>query len=376
MNNNPFKYGAIVSGLYFTDREKEIKELITDFINGQHIIISSPRRYGKSSLVLKAMENAKSKGALGIYVDLFRASSKKRFAEIFSTAIARGTQSKISQVGRTLKEIIPSIIPKVVLKGEGEMEFDIEFGNRETDIDSLLDNMFDAPQKIALRKKKRVIVIFDEFQEIANFNGQQLQKVLRAKIQHHQQVTYCFLGSKRQLISELFLKQKSPFYRFGKMIELNKIPRSEMVKFIEKNFRKTQMVLKKDLIEEILDITDNHPYFIQMFCYELWNNCFRKGKVEISDLSYSLSRLLDNQSYAYVNIWESLSPKQKNLVMALSQGSYTHLQSQETVTRFELGTPATVNKNLKALEAHQILERTNREYRFADPFLGKWLLKK
>ncbi|MCK4249685.1 MAG: AAA family ATPase, partial [Candidatus Omnitrophica bacterium] len=232
MNNNPFKYGAIVSGLYFTDREKEIKELITDFINGQHIIISSPRRYGKSSLVLKAMENAKSKGALGIYVDLFRASSKKRFAEIFSTAIARGTQSKISQVGRTLKEIIPNIIPKVVLKGEGEMEFDIEFGNRETDIDSLLDNMFDAPQKIALRKKKRVIVIFDEFQEIANFNGQQLQKVLRAKIQHHQQVTYCFLGSKRQLISELFLKQKSPFYRFGKMIELNKIPRSEMVKFI------------------------------------------------------------------------------------------------------------------------------------------------
>ena len=52
---NPFIYGEEVSGEYFCDREEEIKELLRDIENSQNVIIFSPRRYGKTSLIKEVL---------------------------------------------------------------------------------------------------------------------------------------------------------------------------------------------------------------------------------------------------------------------------------------------------------------------------------
>ena len=48
---NPFKFGTVVEGKYFTDRvdERAFLEQILDSPN--HAVLISPRRFGKSSLV-------------------------------------------------------------------------------------------------------------------------------------------------------------------------------------------------------------------------------------------------------------------------------------------------------------------------------------
>lgn len=89
MAENPFKYGQIVSGDYFADREKEIEEIKLDLLSGQNLIIYSPRRYGKTSLILKILEELRQRKLICIYVDLFKVFSKLRFAEVYSAGIAR-----------------------------------------------------------------------------------------------------------------------------------------------------------------------------------------------------------------------------------------------------------------------------------------------
>ncbi len=52
---NPFKNCLVVDSPYFTDRVKEL-EYICQFLHGEnHLILISPRRYGKTSLVHKAV---------------------------------------------------------------------------------------------------------------------------------------------------------------------------------------------------------------------------------------------------------------------------------------------------------------------------------
>ena len=58
---NPFRFGSVVTGEYFTNRKKEIKEIVSEIESGQHIVLMSPRRYGKTSLVNVAMKASRVK---------------------------------------------------------------------------------------------------------------------------------------------------------------------------------------------------------------------------------------------------------------------------------------------------------------------------
>lgn len=51
--NNPFKFGTIVDGEYFTDRVAEQEKVREILASENHLILISPRRFGKTSLVQK-----------------------------------------------------------------------------------------------------------------------------------------------------------------------------------------------------------------------------------------------------------------------------------------------------------------------------------
>ena len=56
---NPFKYGGVVRGPYFADREKEMNELKREMVNLNRVFLVSPRRFGKTCLLLNLIEMLK-----------------------------------------------------------------------------------------------------------------------------------------------------------------------------------------------------------------------------------------------------------------------------------------------------------------------------
>ena len=56
---NPFKFGTVVEDEYFTDRIKETQYIRQLLDSENHLILISPRRFGKSSVVLKAVKQSK-----------------------------------------------------------------------------------------------------------------------------------------------------------------------------------------------------------------------------------------------------------------------------------------------------------------------------
>ncbi len=49
-----------------------MSELVNDINNGSNVIIFSPRRNGKTSLINQVLEIARQKGVLTFYIDLIR----------------------------------------------------------------------------------------------------------------------------------------------------------------------------------------------------------------------------------------------------------------------------------------------------------------
>src|SRR5205814_1868473 len=133
--------------------------------------------------------------------------------------LTQASASKIQEAVQFVKDHFPTIVPKIVIKGEGPSEVELDFDAPRRDLEKWLDDIYDLPQKIAERKKKRVVVVFDEFQEVASLGKEDsIERRLRSKIQHHDRVAYAFMGSKRHLLDGIFLDKSKPMYRIAKSI--------------------------------------------------------------------------------------------------------------------------------------------------------------
>ena len=375
---NPFIFGDVVKGEYFTDREDEIKELGSDLSSGQNILIFSPRRYGKTSLILKVLDNLKKEEIIPIYVDLFRITSIHTFVKIYTAAITKATSTKLDEAIQFLKTNFPSIIPKIVISANEPTEFEFDFEAAKKDMDKVLDDLYDLPQKIAIKRKKQIVIVFDEFQEIAALNLP-IERSLRAKIQHHDKVAYCFMGSKRHLLDEMFLDKNKPLYRIAKPVPLGKIPEEKFKSFIHSRFKSANIAIKEDLIDQILKITACHPYYTQQFCHEIFNVCFSKKDISTitpHDIELAEDKCISAQSYAYSTIWDGLAGKQKDLILALSLNPKANVYSHEFLSEHDLGASATVQTAIKALEKKGLLDRQNGGYSISDVFFVEWLKKK
>src|SRR5574344_1738429 len=83
---NPFKFGTIVDGQYFTDRTKELQYVEQILQSENHLVLISPRRFGKSSLVNKALEQTTRKH---IVINMQSVTSVQNFASRLMSALFR-----------------------------------------------------------------------------------------------------------------------------------------------------------------------------------------------------------------------------------------------------------------------------------------------
>ena len=374
---NPFYYGEAVAGEYFANRKQEIKSLCSDLERGQNVIIFSPRRYGKTSLIKRVLSILGERGVLIFYVDLYAVTSKKKFIEIYARSIAQQIEPDLNKVAILLKNLLPRIIPKLVIKSEGLPQFEFEFKGTVKNISEILEDIYEAVPNYIGKKKKKAVVVFDEFQEILKLEDDEIERTLRSHIQFHHDVAYVFMGSKKHLIFQLFNDENRPLYKSGRLFPLYKIKPEDFSPFIARKFEENKIHIAASLISEILKITECHPYYAQLFCSVLWDRCIENGKVETGDLGPAISEAISRAAAGYIEIFDSLSNQQKRFLDALlREEDGANLYSREFILKNELGTPSTVQRAIKTLMLKGIIEKEDGNCIFSDIFFKKWLFAK
>ena len=359
---NPFKFGGVVGKNYFTNRKNEIEQLKNVLNSQNHVTIISPRRFGKTSLVYKVV--AELDRPL-IDLNLQMVTSIDDFArQLLKRVFSQYPFEKVKQ-GVTEFKFIPSLSINLVTN-----ETDINF-NYNVDSDKNLEDVLNLINKLASPEKKP-IVVFDEFQEIIQLN-KDLPKILRSIVQHHTNINYIFLGSQESLIRNMFIQKKSPFYHFGMLMYLNKIPKDEFYQYLEN--RLLPISAKADVFStEILAITEAHPYYTQQLAFTVWNE-IRNRNEENNVVNEAVNSIVQMHDLDYERQWISLNQTDKKVLIGLAESIESPL-SEKFAKRFNLGASSTTFSSLKRLMNTGLVIKLSKGYELDDPFMKRWIIKR
>ena len=378
---NPFRYGDVATGAFFTDRQAELRELVGDVESGQNVLILSPRRYGKTSLVTEAVRLLRGQHALVAFVDLLRATSKPELAGFLATALYQGLVSPVDQAIHRIGEffgdlpIRPSI--KLPTGADGTVTPTFEFGaaTRAQDADALIEQLLALPAQVAARRKRRVALIIDEFQSIIELDDA-LPRKLRAVFQFQGDVAHVYVGSKQHLMHQVFTDTNAPLYNSAKVFPLGTIPTDQFAIFIEERFAATSRHIVRPAVDHLLGITGGQPHDTQKLCYFVWNQAQAGRRVINSDdVDFAVAQVLSTDTARYTELWESLTPNQRRVLSAVARaGTQEDIRSQGFRDSHGLSSYRAVDYALKALVERSLIEHVGTQH-FAVPdvFLRLWL---
>jgi hypothetical protein len=376
---NPFVYGEVVPDAAFADRESELDRLISDLGDGQKVFLISPRRYGKSSLVRRALSALSRRGVLTIEVTVSAYSSYVAFLEGYARALT-ASESRWQRARDWLTTAVTSTRPEIRLEqapaGPGRFAVAFPLVRTDRDVTRLANELFALPGRIAAERKRTVVVALDEFQAVEGFNGGSVEHSLRAAAQQQRQVGYVFSGSEPSLMEKM-IGPRRPFYKAGPVMRLEKIPADVFADFVEARFAASGIKPEPGLGAAIVDLAGNLPYDVQRLAHETWDDVRAGGgrRATLDDLHQTLGRLLSEQETMFEAVWQRLTLAQRAVLRASVLQGGRELLSADTRSRYRLGGPSSIQASLAALVKQDLLLKEGSRYVVVDSLLREWVAR-
>ena len=351
---NPFKFGTIVEDEYFTDRVNELEQIKQMLDSENHLVLISPRRFGKSSLVAKALQQI---GRPSITIDFMKVLNVEDLASQILRQVFR--IHKFEKIKHLMKffRVVPTLSYNPMTEG-----VDVSFVPSVDKSSAMLEDSLELLEKVS-SAKNRLIVVFDEFQEV-NSIDKTLAKQLRAIMQRQKGLNYIFMGSQESMMEEIFEKKKSPFFHFGERMNLKKIPYEDFYTYIESRLPDMPASQKAGITEEILKFTDVHPYYTQQLSAAVYN-AIEYGKIKENPVAYAVKKQVEEHSLDYERLWANLNRTDRKVMIALANRS--NPMADRSVAS------STLFSSIKRLLKQGYVIKTT-GYELEDPFFGEWIL--
>ena len=368
-----FVYGMSVEGVNFTDRVKETKRLKLDFENGINVILISPRRMGKSSIVKKVKSEITNPEIKVVYMDVYDCRSEYDFYNRFATVLMKETVSKSEQIIENIKRFLVRLTPKISFSPEPTSDFSLSLGITPQNYQP--EEILQLPELIAQEQDKHIVVCIDEFQQIGEFpDSVTVQKRLRSVWQHQQHVSYCLFGSKKHLMTKLFQNRKMPFYQFGEMMYLDKISTEDWVPFIQSRFEHQGKKISTDLAKRICETVENYSSYVQQLAWNVLAET--ENEATEQDFKNGIEALMAQCSGLFQEQLQGLTSYQLNFLRAVCNGVHTDFGSKSVMEEYNLGSKSNIARIKEALLDRELIETSPNGVYLEDPVFRMWFNKK
>ena len=364
---NPFSYTSIVEGDSFCNRQKEKDDLLGFIINSQNILLYSHRRYGKTSLIFEVFKKAKRKRLKinTMHVDLYGTLSEKEFVAAILSSLSQ-IESKVERLVSLLKNTVRNIklgwsIDPISGAPSG---ISVSFDSGYNEI--MLDNIMGLLDRLS--QKQKLVVVFDEFQEIANYGQRGFEKRLRKNIQLHQNICYIFCGSQRSILHDIFNNKNRAFYKLAAYYPINKIETGYYFSWAKKLFAKKNIEFEPEIIKDVIFRCENHPMYVQQFLYFLWD----EPEISPETLNKIEHKILQRHYHEFLNLWESLTANQKKTLKLIVSTDGKEIFYANAIQSVDLKSGSQIARALEVLIKKDIVYK-NKDYQIQDVMFKKWI---
>jgi len=377
VHTNPFSFGALALDRAFTDREAEVRQLVSDMQNGQDVLVYAPRRYGKSSLVLRAAQRAIRKRILVGYCDLMRTPTKERFAAALAKTIYSDLETAAGQAIERAARLFRGlrITPTMEVDPiDGSLRFVFHAGRRRAAIDDTIEALLALPGQIAAERGRRAVLVFDEFQEILTLDGH-FPNLMRAVFQEQPEVGHVYLGSKRHVLERIFEDENEPFWRSAKRLEIGTIEPAAFARFLRHRFEETEKGIDGEALNRVLEATGGHPYGTQELAYFLWELVPTGHLAHLADVEAALEQALRSEHNHFAKLWDDAPHAQRLVLLALAEEPTRSLYAADYGERHDLPAKPALQRAIGALVGKEVVARDEEgAYRIVEPFFADWLV--
>ncbi len=346
---NPFEFGRELGKSELADRESEVRSVLETMRDTGRLFLIGPRRFGKTSILRAATDQARSEGLLVLRYN----------AEAFPTL-----SGLASAIVEDAAKAIGGPVRRMDAPGRSE--------------EALLAEALDGVNRLVSDSGRSISIVIDEFQQVVERGGVVAEAQVRAAIQQHEHVAYVFAGSKTKMLAEMTGNAARPFYRLGARLFIGPVPRTDFVPFIRSRFEAADFILGDEAIAAILDLSADVPYNVQRLAHSCWAAMRETGAREMtsSGVREIAEQLVGRDDPFYTQTWNRLTRPQQKALLALTSAGDAGLFSTKTLGK--AGLPqSTMQTALAALEKTGVTRREEDrgavQYVLEDPFLKVWL---
>ncbi|MGD8442460.1 MAG: hypothetical protein PVH37_00740 [Desulfobacterales bacterium] len=339
------------------------------FIKGsQNVLLYSHRRYGKSSLIYKLFNRLERQRPKidTLYVELYGTLSEKDFVSAILASLSQ-IESKLEKLVKLVRSAIRSVklgMSIDPITGSPGVSVSFDSGYNE----AMLSNILGLLGRLS--EKRKLMVVFDEFQEIAGYKKEGFEKRLRAIIQQHENISYFFCGSQRHILTEVFTNNNRAFYKLAQSYPLAKIQTDDYVPWVRELFLKDGNKIEAELVEEIVARCENHPMYVQQFLFYLWEEKVTEFSIDtVDEMELKILRSSQNE---FLNLWDSLTLNQKKTLKLILLTGGKEMFYANALQAVDLNAGSQVTRSLQKLIGDDIVLK-NDEYKIQDVMFMKWI---
>ncbi len=367
---NPFQFRELPLNAPFCDRVEELAVLSSHGRNNTNVVVFSPRRYGKTSLIKRVQAGLGQSDGITVYIDFFGVSSIEDVAGRMAAKLysfCREDESLLKKASKFLS------MWRIVLRPEPEFGISVSVEpTAKRQGEKILDETLSGIGKFIKDVDHTFNITIDEFQEIVDLkDSRTIEGIMRNHIQTHTNASYFFVGSRRRLLKDIFNEEKRAFYHSAINFELKPLPESDAADFIVSRFKEAGKSCPREIAERIAKKVRCYPYYIQRIPYSIFEVC--GSEVTDEDYSNGFSSAIGEERIVYESMLNVLTPKQIILLSALALQATDQPFASEYMSHFSLGSIGGIQAAMKRLLELDYVEETDGVYQVVDPVFSIWL---
>jgi hypothetical protein len=360
---NPFRFSGPLPPAEMIDRETEAGDLL-DLVEGGHSLrLLGPRRYGKTTLLRRLLDDADRLGHATCLVDLEDVLSVGEIVVRIERAYARRLKGKVRAAVDTL---FRSWNLGLSLSAGG-------FGatlqrNPQTNAEAVLLRLLELPSELHERSGQRTVVVFDEIQDVLAVPG--ADGKIRSVIQHHLDVaSYAFAGSAPRAMEQLFADPKRPLLEQAVPRDLAPLPLDDVADRILRDFKRTGKDVGRAL-DPLIEFTRGHPMRSMMLAHLVWSRTPAGEAAGEEQWVEAIDEALAHAQGAMRAIWKALPVNERRASLSLALLGSPHVAAHAAAVGIR---PTSVQSALQGLRDRADVVREGDRWRLTDPLFERWL---
>lgn len=365
---NPFGYSEPVAVADLIDRDREAELLLRNAEEGSNSRLVAPRRFGKTSLLRRLLDDADGLDWATVYVDFFGVLSLADIAQRIEVAYEKqlrgGLATWFAGARRALRPTVRA--------GGGPVPASVDVSLAAQSETPLIERL-SLPLRLHERHGRRVLVVFDEFQDVLTAQSR-ADAVIRSEIQHHgDAVSYVFSGSHVGMMRELFADKRRAFYGQAAPVELSPLSPTDVAEYVAARFEET----KRDVgtaLDALLDAAHGHPQRTMLLAHHLWDETQPGSAADEQTWARAYSKAIREVQDELRAVWTGLPAGQRRVLTAVAENAGGLYAASRRQGGSRGGAVASAVRAL--VDAGEIAEDPDAAtgYSLVDPLLRAWIL--